>query len=136
MTIGDDNLRIVRYRKAVSVLARVRLPKEILEETVGSMVSGQRSNRDVALDELIDVCLENDDTRYLVEQHVPSVDPRSVLRQLYSNLLLAGAGQSVNGVYVAAGTLFLPQPLAFALSRQKPTDFGRPAFSFHANPVF
>jgi hypothetical protein len=76
------------------------------------LVSGKPSNRDRALEDLLDLCESDALLRQTMEAHGAN---RETLRELYQMLIANGAGQWVGGHFVAVSALGYGFPLLFLL---------------------
>ena len=113
---GYDFQRKLRatIRELSLTLGRSKTTEDHYQEALSRHLSG-RSKYDEAINSLIDVALQNDDVAYIAKVH--GID-RATLREVYSELVLAGAGQWVRGHYVPVATFVLPLTMGFVLSRR------------------
>jgi hypothetical protein len=81
-------------------------------ETIQDLLSGGGTQRQAAEDALFDYCEASGGVRQVMDEFGVS---RATLKELYSTLLAAGAGQWAGGHWVAASTLAYPETLRYVL---------------------
>jgi hypothetical protein len=93
-------------------------PSASLEEMVKDLVSG-RERREKAEEALLDYCEARAEVRKIMQEFKAS---RATLGELYTQLILAGAGQWRGGHFVAASAIAYPQTLRYLLEHRTKRD--------------
>jgi len=116
LSIGDDRpasrhvgLPPARLAAISRELGRDFNPDQAVQE----LLSG-RNRREKAEEALLDYCEADRNIRDVMAQFNAS---RDTLREVYSGLLVSGAGQWAGGHYVAASAMAYPDTLRYVLSR-------------------
>lgn len=101
------------FFKSFSKSMKLRKISKNLETPITDLESLMSDKKDIALEELLDLCESDPNVRYVMDRHSAS---RDILKEIYHNLCAAGAGQWVSGHYVAASALCYAAPLDYLLS--------------------
>jgi len=88
--------------------------KKYLEATVGNVVEAEKSEKEIALDELIDLVYQTPNLVEVVNQH--KADP-TILREIYHWLIITGGGQVIKRHFVPASSIMYRPTLDYLLSQ-------------------
>lgn len=117
------NFRLARIMKRISPPRAQRLGVDhLVREVVAQAVAGGNSDKHKAVEDLFRLVLNDRDLSAIMRMHGAT---ETTIRDAYRNLVLCGAGQWVNGAYVAAAAIATNPSLDYILSelaRGDPAD--------------